>query len=351
MNHNVFSIIVPVYNSEPYLDKCIQSILNQTYPYLEIILINDGSQDKSLSIMEKYQKKDPRIIIIGQENKGANIARKVGVKKAAGQYTLFVDSDDWIEDNTLEELSMILRKKTYDIIKFNGITEPSKNIKNHYCFYGENQEELDKEKIYQLLIETKILNNLCFSVYKTDVLKNIESFDIPLSNCEDYFVNLEIYSQVEKVLMLNKTFYHYRDNINSTTKQIQKKKIMKNTKELIFVYKTLFSYLKKWNKEDKYHNKVAFIILEATRSSIFNLFKLKSITKKEFVDFLTEIGSDRVFEYIRENIDEKSLKKQLKKQPLQYRIKNSYTIQNLYRKKYKQIWLNKYLFSIRKVIR
>ena len=98
------SIIVPVYNTEPYLEQCLDSIINQTLEDIEIICVNDGSTDNSLSVLEEYASKDNRIKIINQENEGPGFARNNGLKSVNGEYVLFVDSDDWIELNTCEAL-------------------------------------------------------------------------------------------------------------------------------------------------------------------------------------------------------------------------------------------------------
>ena len=101
------SIIVPIYNTEKYLEKCIESIRKQTYSYLEIILVNDGSTDGSLDICTKYQKLDSRISVISQRNKGLVCSRKIGLLHAKGELVSFVDSDDWIEPDMYEQMVSI----------------------------------------------------------------------------------------------------------------------------------------------------------------------------------------------------------------------------------------------------
>ncbi len=104
MNDKLVSIIVPVYNAEKYLHRCIQSMLDQTYSLLEIILIDDGSTDKSLEILYKYAKKDSRIKVIHQENGGISMARNAGLRASTGEYITFLDNDDWLPLNAIEYL-------------------------------------------------------------------------------------------------------------------------------------------------------------------------------------------------------------------------------------------------------
>ena len=97
----LFSIIVPVYNTEKYLDRCLKSIINQTYSKIEIIVVNDGSTDRSLDICIKYQKMDKRVVVINKENGGLSSARNAGLINATGNYYIFVDSDDYIDLNSI----------------------------------------------------------------------------------------------------------------------------------------------------------------------------------------------------------------------------------------------------------
>ena len=140
---NKCSIIIPVYNVEKYLPKCLDSIVNQTYKNIEIICINDGSTDNSLKILEEYAQKDERIKIINQENQGVSVARNVGIDNATGDYILFVDSDDWIDRDTCKILKIELENEYYDLIIFNHSvvtkksTRPTKYIGgNKFAFWA-----------------------------------------------------------------------------------------------------------------------------------------------------------------------------------------------------------------------
>ena len=113
--NDLISVVVPVYNVEKYLKKSIESIINQTYKNLEIIIIDDGSSDDSYNVCKKYKEIDSRIILIHTENKGVSHARNLGLSKANGKYLIFIDSDDYIEDNMIEILYTNLKKTKSDL--------------------------------------------------------------------------------------------------------------------------------------------------------------------------------------------------------------------------------------------
>lgn len=119
MDTNLFSIIIPVYNVERYLNKCIESVINQTYKNFEIILVDDGSPDSCPQICDEWAKKDDRIVVVHKENGGSSSARNAGIKRAKGQYIGFIDSDDyWTESNFLEKIKDIVTENSVDVILF-----------------------------------------------------------------------------------------------------------------------------------------------------------------------------------------------------------------------------------------
>ena len=119
MDTNLFSIIIPVYNVERYLNKCIESVVKQTYKNFEIILVDDGSPDSCPRICDEWAKKDDRIVVIHKGNGGLSSARNAGIKRAKGQYIGFIDSDDyWTESNFLEKIKDIVTENSVDVILF-----------------------------------------------------------------------------------------------------------------------------------------------------------------------------------------------------------------------------------------
>ena len=134
MSSTKVSIIVPVYNVEKYLHKCINSLITQTYRNLEIILIDDGSTDASGQICDEYALIDDRIIVLHQKNAGAAAARNAGIMRATAEYVHFMDADDWLDVNTFEIVAEKILQSKVDIVKFNyireyeGLSLPKRNV-------------------------------------------------------------------------------------------------------------------------------------------------------------------------------------------------------------------------------
>ena len=112
------SVIVPIYNSEKTINRCVESIINQTYKDIEILLINDGSIDNTLNILNDYANKDKRIVVINKKNEGVSKTKNLGIKKAKSEFIMFVDSDDYIDKEAIKKLVLLQKKDNLDIIKF-----------------------------------------------------------------------------------------------------------------------------------------------------------------------------------------------------------------------------------------
>lgn len=123
MINSKISIIIPIYNAEKYLEKCLDSIVKQTYKNIEIICVNDGSKDNSINILSRYNKMDNRIVLINKENNGLSSARNIGLASATGEFVMFVDSDDWIDIDTCEKCLKIMNKYSVDVVMFSYVRE------------------------------------------------------------------------------------------------------------------------------------------------------------------------------------------------------------------------------------
>ena len=211
---NKISVIVPVYNTEDYLEKCIRSIMNQTYKNLEIITINDGSTDNSLSILENLKKEDDRIIIINQENMGVSKARNKGLDYATGEFIGFVDSDDFLEEDMydimikhlIEENADLCRIKAFIYNREGGIEE----ISNDRKIYTYNNEL----EIMNVYLQNELKIAVWDKLFRKSAVENIR-FDSSLFN-EDAAYVWEACLNSRKVVMDTKQLYHHTKRSNNS---------------------------------------------------------------------------------------------------------------------------------------
>lgn len=227
------SIIVPVYKTKDYLRQCIESLLLQTYRNVEIILVDDGSPDECPELCNAYASKDKRIRVIHKENGGLSSAREVGIQNANGEYIVVVDSDDWIESNTISDCLNIALRDNADCVMFGYVREyPQKSISSH-LFDCDFSYELpaSEEKIHRRIVgligdelrnpqQIDSLSSVCMKLYKSDIARKgrIISERI-VGTSEDTIFNLYALDGC-KISYINKCFYHYRkSNAQSITTQ------------------------------------------------------------------------------------------------------------------------------------
>jgi len=219
-NYPLISIIIPIYNTEKYLKKCIDSVLSQTYDNLEIILIDDGSSDNSLSICQWYEKRYNKVKVIHQTNMGVSLARNVGINVAKGKLISFVDSDDWIESSMLEKLYLAIEKTNSDIsfCNFSNLNheESNNNICHNQCTTIKSNDALK-----EVLIGTKIEPTVCGKLFRTGCLKN-KYFDSNISIGEDMLMLCQILIDTQKIAYVNYKAYHYYNRSNSAVSTYNK---------------------------------------------------------------------------------------------------------------------------------
>lgn len=205
----LISVIVPVYNVEPYLRKCLDSIVNQTYKNLEIILVDDGSTDNSGIICDEYDEKDKRIKVVHQINQGVSIARNVGLDLCSGDYITFVDSDDWCELDYFEKVIQNINVyKNIDVIITNFIRDYNNRTKLMYM-KGDTQI-LDKFSALKSIVQCKFFGwDVCSTFYKRKCL-NGNRFPIDIKFGEDFGFKWNVIRNINSnVLYLPLNGYHY----------------------------------------------------------------------------------------------------------------------------------------------
>ncbi|MGL5057186.1 MAG: glycosyltransferase family 2 protein [Fusobacteriaceae bacterium] len=247
--NELVSVIIPVYNSEKYLSKCLESIFFQSYKNIEVILINDGSTDNSKEIYSKYLE-DSRLVKVEQNNRGISQARNKGIDIAKGEYILFVDSDDWIEKDCIFKLMNIAKNNNSEIVIFPYISEYKNNSIERRLF--EKEIIFCESEIQSLLLrlfglkENELRNPLTLEnfnpvwgkLYKSDLIKSKKFIDLKLiGSSEDCLFNIEVIFEAKKVVYFNDTYYHYRkNNSDSFTRNYRK--------DLFFQWINLYDIMK-----------------------------------------------------------------------------------------------------------
>ena len=167
------SVIVPVYNGEEYIERCINSVLNQTYKNIEVIVINDGSQDDTMTVLSKY-KNVPNVVIVEKENEGVSKARNIGIERATGTYIYFLDADDWIEPATFEVA--IREIKDYDFLRFgHNVIVDGIVIRKENCddvLAGVDLVYESNKEILKYLLSNQTEGHLWNYLLKVDIIKN-----------------------------------------------------------------------------------------------------------------------------------------------------------------------------------
>ena len=304
------SIVIPTYNASSTIDRCINSVINQTYKNIEIIIINDGSTDYTEKIVSEYIKKDNRIKLINIKNNGVSNARNTGIKYSQGKYIIFVDSDDYISKSMIE----ILVKAR---LKYNTLAVCN------YEIFGKNMEKVEdicndintdvlsiNDNFYKLFYEKNALKTPWGKIYDSKIIKdNNINFDTDISLGEDFIFNLIYIKFVKKICYIeNQLYYYFRDNEMSLSQ-----KYYPNMLDIqLRIKKSLLEYVEKEECSDinKIYLKSLKMLLSAVtnefhgKGNFMNKYKrarkaLNDVRIQSFVKFLHEKKSiNRVFFWI-----------------------------------------------------
>ena len=284
--NKMISVIVPIYNVEKYLPRCIESIINQTYNNLEIILIDDGSTDKSLEIAEKYKLKDNRINVFSKENGGASSCRNLGIQVANGYYVTFVDSDDSLDINAYSELMQLKRDEDFDIILF------GMRILTEKRYANEKINEEVKEEIFQgnevldrffCINGKKMSTSSCNKLYKKNLLKDIRFVENYTG--EDIYFNYQAFKKAKVIIETSARYYNYFVRKGS----VSYGKIKKNSFDCLIMWEKVSrensnkSYEEQIVKQKVYNNYA--LLLRMAIYGCYESFYDKEIYKKKAMSY------------------------------------------------------------------
>ena len=238
---SLISIIVPIYNVQQYLDRCIKSIVSQTYHNLEIILVDDGSSDHCPQMCERWAEEDKRIRVIHQKNQGLSAARNVALDICQGEYILFVDSDDWISSRLCEEILGKLVDTDADIVIFDFLKcfrESGKvlTVSNR----SENERAINGKEAIFMLIEDKLSFGVWSRMYKKSIFDAIR---FPEGKCyEDIPVSYQIMQMAKKIYLWERAFYYHEKRRDSITGSQTQKSFVDRLEIEIWGIKYIWKY-------------------------------------------------------------------------------------------------------------
>ena len=299
--NDLISIIIPMYNSENYIGKLLESLINQTYKNLEIIIVDDGSSDNSLKKALEYEKKDKRIKIITQKNSGVSSARNVGLKNVKGEYFTFLDSDDYIEFDMYEKMMNTMVKVNTDVIRINYVKETEN------CDYISEGNLFDlkdkilnktqiKDKLIPYLFENKIEAYTPLLLIKSDLLNKIKPFIEDIHIMEDLLFYLDLLSNINTIYFLDIKSYHYILRSSSSSKR--RDRLLLNLRDTIKVIKHVISYLKRNNLDESVYKKVYLVYSSMIVKYLLRTFQENDeyyLTFNQLCDILDTLELSKIF--------------------------------------------------------
>ena len=220
MNKIKISVIVPAYNVEKYIEKTLRSIMTQSLKEIEIIVINDGSKDKTLEVIKKLSVEDKRIIIVDKNNEGVSVARNEGILLSKGEYLSFIDGDDWIENLFLEDNYNYAKKNELDMVISDIFIDYKRRKVSKYHKEFQSNKIISGQEYINLYYNGQILRGICNKIIKKEIfIENNLFFLEKMKSGEDMNLTIKLGYICSKIGKMNKAYYHYIQYSQSVTKQ------------------------------------------------------------------------------------------------------------------------------------
>lgn len=326
VNKPNLSIIVPAYNCENYIERCIESIINNNLSNIEVLIINDGSTDKTLEKCKHIIELNGNIRLINQKNKGVSYSRNLGIKKAKGKYVMFVDADDYLTSDFINIIDLLVDSDC-DILKF------SYNLLN----YGSKKSIVFKNRRFNSKNENFWIDFLMDSqknmvwgqIIKKACLKDLY-FDEKIFYCEDFLFNFQLYGKCKIIVYTDLIGYNYIKNDNSITNNFSNKKTFDKINNIIYVFNKLLLKTKnrqlKQQLEEKFFHEVI--------PQIMTLCFEKNINKGQILNQYDEIANSSIFRIL----TFQNYKK----------LKYSYAIKCIKKRNYKKLYFYSKIYQLLK---
>lgn len=327
---NKVSIVVPIYNAAYTLERCIKSLLEQIYSNIEIILVNDGSSDESINICQSFSKLDSRVLVINKKNEGVSAARNDGIKKATGEFIIFVDSDDYVSEHYISSMmSEYIKDTTLDLV-ISGFKIISKEITFETKM---KSQRLDRKGFYKqvlVLAQNSIGPYAVNKMFKRSIIlqENI-FFDTSINFAEDHLFNLHYYEHVNFVKIIEEASYFYIKDDTGQSLSSNYKSIFFNSRVLVAnKIKGLLFKESLWDSLQQSHSYyyLNYTVLYTLSQLLLSNYD-KEFKKIEFHRIKQNLDSN-IVEYYRENHKKYvSLKKHIM---LNLFLKGNFSVNNLF---------------------
>lgn len=307
MLNSKVSIIIPCYNVEKHIEKCVQSVLNQTFADFELLLLDDGSTDQTLDIIKKCEKRDPRIKVFTHANRGVSYTRNKGIELAAADYIMFIDGDDWIESDMINLL--IDPKSSAEVLSVCGMVNErnGEEIENSVFSNIIKKKKLvfDQNEL-MTLFPSSILSSPCCKFYNKKILTNNDIiFDESISYQEDLKFNLEYIQNIKLVKIIPEFKYHYVEHETSSSSRFHKN-LSKSVNTIAKLLLTFPNY-------EKSKKSIQIFNIDQILKLISNyLHRDSNYNLKEKYNGINQILNSNLFEDSQEVIMEMNLGKVLK---------------------------------------
>ena len=342
------SIIIPNYNGEEYIERCIESVLSQDYSEKEIIVVDDGSTDKSIDIIKKYAKKHDYIKFFRIKRIRLNLVRKVGLGHASGDYIMFLDSDDFLRDGAISIAVRAMEENDVSVVRFESEYYPSGRTVAQLLKANESAKIIYHEEIIRLLATGFKLTSVWSKLYKKDVFENTKAFEVGIDLGEDLMISSDVLSKLDKILLIPNVLYNYFENNASITRAAKREQIVGNVKERIFMSEKMLKFVANNISDNREMDDEIYEQMNVIWVITKRLAKIKNYKKKDFLEDFDkvvmcgescDIDMDRLYAYVA-------------KMNLLEKIQDGYPTLAIARNDKNAIWRNILIYKIaRKILR
>lgn len=291
--NQLVSIIIPVYNVEAYIEKCLDSILIQSYPYFEVILVDDGSTDNSLEICRRYAITDKRIKIFNQKNNGPSAARNKGIEASSGEFIQFIDSDDYLEPEAIKSMVEAIKESDMVIAPYYNIREDEGHHRKTRVDYQHHGLFTNDQLLTHFgeIVDANLFHYIWNKLYRAKYIKDILSFSQSIKIGEDMLFNLDYVKQVHKVTLINQPVYNH---IWFNQESIKKKYHPDLFSMRKHIHERTLAFLNAYHAFDGFNKKVVEqLYARKILGCLYNVLRAdKQLERKEKVRRIDEIVTD-----------------------------------------------------------